>query len=124
MARQPPCLVRHQTLCADEGLPDQFGACVLCGADKSGRAIPIADTEEMLNPLRFTALPRVLPVGSITDFQALPDHCQHVSRVSFRAACGDTIQEMAPVVLLLQLHKGALAASLGRSGHWRMHQSL
>jgi hypothetical protein len=71
--------------------------------------MPIADTEGMRTPLRLTALPRVLPVGSITDFQALPDHCSHVSRVSFRGAFGDLIQEIAPVVLRLQLSNDARA---------------
>ena len=36
VARQPPCLVRHQKLCAVEGLPYQFCAWVICCVDKSG----------------------------------------------------------------------------------------
>jgi hypothetical protein len=36
VARQPPCLVRHQQLCAVEGLPYQVCAWVICCVDKSG----------------------------------------------------------------------------------------
>jgi len=36
VARQPPCLVRHQKLCAVEGLPYQCCAWVICCVDKSG----------------------------------------------------------------------------------------
>jgi hypothetical protein len=36
VARQPLCLVRHQKLCAAEGLPYQLSAWVICCPDKSG----------------------------------------------------------------------------------------
>ena len=36
VARQPPCLVRNQKLCAVEGLPYQLCAWVICCVDKSG----------------------------------------------------------------------------------------
>ena len=62
VARQPPCLVRHQKLCAVEGLPYQLCAWVIGCVDKSGEGNTLTAAQReiavvlLLFPIRVIGL--------------------------------------------------------------------